>query len=65
MGAILLPIVGVGILEMSRIQAEEGIMREKHRAAIVLAEGQGDSEEITSVAQGPVFLFFPLLLPLF
>ena len=27
-------------------------MREKHRAAIVLAERQGDSEEITSVAQG-------------
>ena len=48
---VLLPIVGMAVSQVSRIEAAEGIVREKQRPAIIYPERQFDAVMFTTVAK--------------
>src|SRR5271169_3053836 len=52
---ILLPIIGVAVLQPAGIEAEERIMAEKERPAVVGAEGKFDPIEFTPAPEVPPF----------
>ncbi|MCC2663460.1 MAG: hypothetical protein K0S35_1382 [Geminicoccaceae bacterium] len=50
---VLLPIIGILILQAARIQAQERIVSEEQRPAIIRAERQPDTIELPPVPEGP------------